>query len=225
MALLIPDQEALAANRYWVAASASTWNNTANWSTTSGGSGGASVPGFADIAIYDASLVGDCTIDAAVNVAGMSIVSGYTGTITQGAIAITVGASAYNQAGGTFTGSASAITVNGAFSLNGGTFTSTSGDLTVSGGFTQTGGTFNPNNGTVVFTATAATIDVPTNITFNNLTINKSSGVPLTIAAGDTVITTGLLTLTRGEAATGTLEARGDVTVGTLWNTLGKRRR
>lgn len=40
------------ADRYWVAA-ASNWNDTANWSTTSGGSGGASIPGSSDVAIFD----------------------------------------------------------------------------------------------------------------------------------------------------------------------------
>ncbi|MEK9177735.1 MAG: hypothetical protein AAB777_01290, partial [Patescibacteria group bacterium] len=30
--------------RYWIAATSTTWNSTANWSTTSGGAGGSSVP-------------------------------------------------------------------------------------------------------------------------------------------------------------------------------------
>ena len=49
------------ANRYWVAATASVWDNTANWSTTSGGSGGASVPISTDTAIFDDSGLGACT--------------------------------------------------------------------------------------------------------------------------------------------------------------------
>ena len=223
-ALLVPDNEAEAANRYWVAASASNWNSTANWSTTSGGAGGASIPGSADIAIFDASRIGDCALDAIVNVAGISIVAGYTGTITQGAVTVTVGSTAYTQADGTFAGSAASITVNGAFSLSGGTFTSTTGTLTLSGngGFTQTGGTFAPNNGTVTFTTTSATVDVPGSITFYNLTINKNSGAILTIAAGDTLVTTGVLSLSNGRAATGTLEAQGDVTIGPGWDTSGQ---
>src|SRR4051812_15551605 len=36
---------AFAANRYWVSISGGLWNNTANWSTSSGGASGASVPG------------------------------------------------------------------------------------------------------------------------------------------------------------------------------------
>ena len=69
-----------AANRYWVASSASNWNNVSNWSTSSGGSGGASVPGSADIAIFSSNRNGNCTLDMAPVVAGITV-SGYTGTI------------------------------------------------------------------------------------------------------------------------------------------------
>lgn len=48
-----------AANRFWVGGT-NTWNSTAasKWSTTSGGAGGASVPGSGDIAIFDANSGG-----------------------------------------------------------------------------------------------------------------------------------------------------------------------
>jgi hypothetical protein len=42
------------ANRYWVGNSGN-WSDTAHWSTTSGGAGGASVPGSTDDAIFNAS--------------------------------------------------------------------------------------------------------------------------------------------------------------------------
>lgn len=44
------------ASRYWVGGNG-TWNssNTTNWSTSSGGSGGASVPTSADAAVFDAN--------------------------------------------------------------------------------------------------------------------------------------------------------------------------
>lgn len=44
------------ANRYWVGGSG-TWDttSTANWSTTSGGASGASAPGAADVAFFDAN--------------------------------------------------------------------------------------------------------------------------------------------------------------------------
>lgn len=52
------------ANRYWVGGTG-TWNytSTVNWSTTSGGSGGASVPGNLDDVFFDSnSGSGTCTI-------------------------------------------------------------------------------------------------------------------------------------------------------------------
>ncbi|MBL7832985.1 MAG: hypothetical protein JNK18_03485 [Cyclobacteriaceae bacterium] len=67
-------------NRFWVAASASNWNNTANWSTTSGGPGGASVPGATEVAVFNANGLGTCNLDIAPTVAGMTV-NGYTGTI------------------------------------------------------------------------------------------------------------------------------------------------
>ena len=65
-----------AADRFWVATSTSNWNNTANWSTTSGGSGGASVPTSGDRCYFYSNKNGSCNIDANVNVYGMSI-AGY----------------------------------------------------------------------------------------------------------------------------------------------------
>ena len=39
---------------YWVASSSDVWTDTSNWSDTSGGGGGVSVPGSYDTAIFDA---------------------------------------------------------------------------------------------------------------------------------------------------------------------------
>lgn len=72
-------------NRYWVGGTG-TWNttNTTNWSTTSGGAGPASVPGTADVAIFDAnSGTGTCTISNPGNVGGLTT-TGYTGTLSGG---------------------------------------------------------------------------------------------------------------------------------------------
>lgn len=67
------------ANRYWVAATASNWNNTANWSTSSGGSSGASVPGASDTAIFNSNGIGKCTLDMSITVATLTLGGGYTG--------------------------------------------------------------------------------------------------------------------------------------------------
>lgn len=74
------------ASRFWTGAVNSgtgTWDasNTANWSTTTGGAGGASVPTSADAVFFDAnSGSGTCTLGA--NVVFQTInMTGYTGTI------------------------------------------------------------------------------------------------------------------------------------------------
>lgn len=55
------------ANRYWVGGTGN-WSNTARWSETSGGAGGASVPTAADNVIFDSGSASDnytVTVDAA----------------------------------------------------------------------------------------------------------------------------------------------------------------
>lgn len=55
------------ANRYWVGGTGN-WSNTARWSETSGGAGGASVPTAADNVIFDTASASDnytVTVDAA----------------------------------------------------------------------------------------------------------------------------------------------------------------
>jgi len=107
--------EATAANRYWVATSAGDWNSAANWSTTSGGSGGASVPGSGDDVFFTSARNGNCTLNAGVNVASMNL-GGYTGTIAQASgISVTVGSGGWTQSSGTFIGGNSAIDNNGSF--------------------------------------------------------------------------------------------------------------
>jgi hypothetical protein len=92
-----------AANRYWVGPAASNWNNVSNWSTTSGGSPGASVPGSSDAVFFDLGGSGNCSIDATVNVAAITVLASYAGAISQNANTIAVsGAAAFS--GGSFTG-------------------------------------------------------------------------------------------------------------------------
>jgi hypothetical protein len=215
-------------NRYWVAASAGNWNSTANWSDESGGAGGFSVPGSGSVAIFDGGGAGNCALDAAVNVAGINIASGYGGTNTQGAVTITVGSNGWTQAGGTFTGSASAITMNGPISLSGGTFTGTSGTMTMNGNWSHTAGTFNHNNGTVAFyrqfrgsPVLSYIISVPTTETFNNLSVSSYENLALDLN-DNTLVVLGTFANNGGvneynpdKFDNGTLELRGNIAMGT----------
>src|SRR5439155_3049720 len=115
-----------------------------------------------------------------------------------------------------FAGSAA---INGNFTLQAGTFTAPAGTLTVTDAtgygttFTNSGGIFNHNNGTVQFTGYVVTADVPANQPFNNVTVALADGYPLTITAGKTLTALGTFTHTDGVINTGTIGARGDVTI------------
>jgi len=220
-----------AALRYWVVTGPgpNIWNNTANWSTFSGGPGGSSVPGVLDVAIFVATANGNCTIDIAVNVLGMQI-GGYNGNIIQNNFALTIGSFGFSQNSGTYTGDAANIDINsGEFILSGGTFISSSGILFIggtrnSGGtlFTYSAGTFNHNNGTVRidpdFTECAqrtATLSSPATVTFYNLIIdvdNQSCTEDIFAVSGvSSVIVENDFTQFDGFVNTGTVEVRGDV--------------
>lgn len=219
-----------AANRFWIAGSTGDWNNTANWSTSSGGSGGASVPGSSDVAKFDGNGTGNCTINATVNVAGIDIGSGYSGTISQGSYVVTVGSSHFNVAGGTFTGGSVKIDINGGnFTLSGGTFTSTADTLFIGGficgtvtQFNHSGGTFSHNNGTVVFDGTGCwpttqVVNVITGTLFYNLVVN-SNGLPVNTATSDTVKADNNFAHLAGKLGGNCWSVKGNLSVGTNAN-------
>jgi hypothetical protein len=81
------------ADRYLIGTGSRNWNDTANWSTTSGGSGGASVPTSADnVFIDNNSGTGTITVNAIVNMLDLTF-----GTIS--AITISNAAYAFNVYG------------------------------------------------------------------------------------------------------------------------------
>ena len=148
------------ANRYFLNIGAN-WGDTANWSDTSGGTGGFSVPTNADDVFFDANS-GNCTVNASNRVAKTLDFTGYTNTITM-TFGITVSGSVTLVAAMTIAG-ASGLTINatGTFTSNGKTWPnaltfsatntltladdlSVGGLLTTSGGTTTVNGTFNIN--------------------------------------------------------------------------------
>ncbi|HHG84425.1 MAG TPA: hypothetical protein ENJ82_06735, partial [Bacteroidetes bacterium] len=160
---------AYSANIIWTNANANnSWNDPQNWSS-------GTVPGSADIAIFDGSSTANCNLGVNLNVLGFRINAGYTGTITQNVgTYITVGNSDFVQAAGVFLGGNSKIDINGNYTLNGGIFTSTSDLLQVKNDFTFTGGTFGHNSGTVFFDGN--TQNVTGSLTFSNVTLNLAWG-------------------------------------------------
>jgi hypothetical protein len=226
---------AQAANRYWVATAAADWNVTDNWSTTSAGTGGASVPGSADIAFFDGAggKNGDCRLDVAITVGGFRIESGYSGSVRQEALTLTI-TNAFYQAGGVFAGGTADISTSAGFTLAGGVFTNTSGILTVAFGspiFSFTGGSFSHNNGTLRFNCTAAAnnnsvyaIDIQKPLTLKHLVYdggNNNSGYyrtySNTLSGAGQVVVEGDFSMNPSrnlKADSGAIEVRGNITVG-----------
>jgi hypothetical protein len=69
------------ADRYWVAGGTGNYNSTTNWSATSGGASGASVPSSADNIFFNGSSgVGTATINVASNCANLNL-TGFAGTL------------------------------------------------------------------------------------------------------------------------------------------------
>jgi len=87
------------ADRYWVNRSGDTsslgsgtgtWNDTNNWSATSGGSGGAGVPTSSDNIFFDNSSASDCTLDTTPTIIDWTMSSGYSGaTLSLGTYTVT----------------------------------------------------------------------------------------------------------------------------------------
>jgi hypothetical protein len=87
------------ASRYWVSGGSGNWSSTTNWSATSGGASGASVPGTADAAIFNSSSGnGTATVDSNVEIQTLTM-TGFTGTLAFGTNTISL-----NSTGTIYTG-------------------------------------------------------------------------------------------------------------------------
>jgi hypothetical protein len=225
-----------AANRYWVGgADSSRWERTQNWSTTSGGNGGASVPTAADVAIFDlhSSASGATTssgppvLRSAVSVLGLQLQSTFTGSLLQGTGTLTVGSSGFKVGSGRFVGGDAAIVVTGGYTQTGGIVTGIMNSMSVSGSVSITKGSSSPystftSTGTLKFIGDNADQNfiVGPNVTnsFKDITINNSAG-----STDDDIIAnvkgglnlSGTLTITQGNLVMSgtTLNVDGNMTL------------
>jgi hypothetical protein len=211
---VIFSNSALAANRFWIAAAASNWNNTANWSATSGGAGGVAVPVAGDVVTFNGSGLGNCNIDVSVSVGSISV-SGYTGTISQGANIIAVSTTA-TFGSGTFTGGSANITVTGVFTLSGTAFTSTTAVLEFDNNAVFSSGSFLHNNGTVYFNTSIAAETISgtspafyvLNFAGNNRSYTISSLPDITVASNLIISGGGFINLLLGN-----MDVSGDINI------------
>lgn len=161
------------ATRYWISGGSSNWANPANWSLTSGGPGGAPIPTPRNVAVFDSSGLGSCTMDASAFVYGIHV-NGYTGTISQNNKEIICSFATFFS--GTFEGDGSNIRVQTDFTV-GNTCDFTSTDATVSCDgtvlYAPTTGSFYHNNGTISLDGTGAFLSTP-NLYMSKLQLNGS---------------------------------------------------
>ena len=207
------------ADRYWVAGGTGNYNSTTNWSATSGGASGATVPGAADNVFFNASSgVGTATINVASNCANLNL-TGFLGTLaftnnlTVNGLILNFGLGTYTVTG---TGFLIYAIVNNTFSItsNGTIWTgnlrignlqptitfvdnfSITGNLElISGGVT----TFNGNTlfvgGNLTFLSAGAFIQGTTNIVFNGTGTWSHTSSTGYLRNNITINTAGTLTL------------------------------
>ena len=196
--------EVFSANKVWIGGTDTTWNTAGNWSASG-------VPGTTDSVVLDSQATKNCGLNSAGSVNRFTIKSNFTRTFYQLTNTLTVGAGGFSQAGGTFTGGNSTITINGDYTLTGGTITSTTGNLAVagvwntanSGAFTVNGGTFTHNGGTLLLNKGLQDNQLSATITIGlaskrltlgalhfSTTSNNGSIVTYNITSGDTLTVT-----------------------------------
>ncbi|HET6990987.1 MAG TPA: hypothetical protein VFJ43_06670, partial [Bacteroidia bacterium] len=205
-----------AAKRYWVGATSNSWKLKANWSSSSGGAGGSTIPGSSDTAFFDGSATSHhrCDIDSTVNIKRLSMTGD---TLSQGANTITIGSVGATLSGGVFLGGSSDITVSGTFTISGNTFTSTSGTFSTSANLTISSGSFTHNSGTLSLTASSTlAISRTGGVTFYNLSFAPTTTSTYTITSTTAINVSHLLSYDGSSAITvntGNINAKGDISI------------
>lgn len=193
------------ADRYWVGGTG-TWDTTAGtkWSTQSGGTGGASVPGTGDVAIFDSNSnpAGSgasytVTRTATTAISGLRLANPSAGTLTfagSGALPISgndgldVGATVNYTATGliTYSGTTTTFTTNGnaiaaSITVSGGGSITLSGNTATSGVLTFTSGTISLGSNTLSCNTYASTGASTRTLDFGTGTFNVTSTATTTI--------------------------------------------
>lgn len=149
--------------RYWVGGTGN-FSDTAHWSASSGGAGGASVPVAGDLIIYDTnSGGGTCTFDQAV--AGLSY-DQQAGNTTN----VTTSATDYS------------LTLTGSIALSAATFTANGSTITVSGNvfIANTSNRFSRGTSSFVIDGTGNISNPQSSNMFNDLTLSGAITTTLT---------------------------------------------
>lgn len=165
--------------RYWIAGTPGNWTDSANWSTSSGGPGGASIPITDTTAIFDSSGIGNCTLDASAWIGGLQFSSGYTGLFAQDSNEMLIGDAGASFLDGTFQGGGDDVRVSGDLYIGGECqFLSTDASLSCSDStltISPSTGSFSHNNGLVSLDGIGSTLDA-SSISMYDLQFNAIGG-------------------------------------------------
>lgn len=179
--------------RYWVSPALSNWNNVANWSTVSGGPGGASVPDSSKIVVFDTNGVGSCQIDAQVSVKGLFEYFGYPGRVSQNSNEIVIDTIGGFFDGGSFDGTNSDIRVRGDLYIGNCDFTSTDRTLSCDQTFiSMVSNNFSHHNGVVSLDATGCALITP-DMTMSTLQLNAPAIIGARCYTHDTILKAGVV--------------------------------
>jgi hypothetical protein len=199
------------AARFWVNGGNGNINSTTNWSDTSGGTSGASVPTSVDDVTFDANGNSNATINGTATWLSLTITSGYTATMTHNAV-LTVAGDVTFGANYTIAGSSSmTISATSTITSNGKTW---SNAITFSGVNTKTlvgdftiGGLLTISANTTLNATTSETL-IATNGIINTQSITGTATIKIT---GGTISSS-----TLNRAYSNNLIINGNVTIGTL---------
>lgn len=219
----------LVRERYWLGTSV-IWTSTVNWSLTSGGSSGVSIPDQYTTAIFDGNGTGNANFQGDVTIKKLNMQSGYTGSIAQstrilnveditllgttGTYGITSGT--MNVSGnldfsglGTFVRGTSTIVMSGTdktFELNAAKITK---DLTIDGTITVLGGGANFTVGGVLEINGTFTVESPRVIILNSTAYNSD----LQVNAGGEITGGGTIAIQFALSGLGVSVMDGDYTI------------
>ncbi|HMP67126.1 MAG TPA: hypothetical protein PKA60_00045 [Candidatus Paceibacterota bacterium] len=190
--------DAFAATYYWVGTEGGNVSVKENWNTAAAacsGTGNAPSVLTGDIFIFTSSCTTSPSINANWNIAGLTMQSGYSGTIS-------IGSNTLNS--------------TGSITISAGTFNLNSGTIIFSGQTTKTltisdPSYFNAGTGTVTVNGRNITFNT-NNVDFYNLTTSQESGsYSLTITSGTSINVLNNLDLGVGGVGLGTINAKGNV--------------
>jgi hypothetical protein len=183
MAAAAAGTESETGQRYWVDDDGDgLWNNSNNWAYNDGGSGGKGVPTSDKDVFFTSSQTSNCRLDAAIDIASLTMQAGYTGTIDgdtddlNHAVSgdVTLDGTRVDMGGGTWTvaGHFDNKDVND-FNHNNGTL-----KLTGAGSGTQSITTLNKALGNVTVNDAGATKNVVDDLTCDNFVMTAGEVDP-----------------------------------------------